>query len=173
VCLTSVSVCHFTLWQEHSCYIRDGYHIWQVVASRREHLNKLSVFKDVVSICTCCFLYRYPALKYMSSCVGAQCSSRKVLKWKLDSDSHTFIYICYYTSIFHYYRYVTEIAKLHMGLVVLVKIMSVLINFLLQNTNHLSVLIKFFPNFAGHIWQDWQFHKIWCNCNNELLPIKT
>jgi hypothetical protein len=39
-----------------------------------------------------------------------------------------------------------------MGLVVLVKKMSVLINFLLQNTNLVSVLS---PNFAGHVWQDW------------------
>ena len=35
-----------------------------------------------------------------------------------------------------------EFAKLHMGLVVLVKKMSVLINFLLQNTNLVSVLGK-------------------------------
>ena len=47
-----------------------------------------------------------------------------------------------------------EFAKLQMGLVVLVKIMSVLINFLLQNTNLVSVLIKICPNFAGHISQD-------------------
>ena len=55
-----------------------------------------------------------------------------------------------------------EFAKLLMGLVVLVKIMSVLINFLLQNTNLVSVLIKICPNFAGHtcIWQDWQFREL-------------
>jgi hypothetical protein len=43
-----------------------------------------------------------------------------------------------------------------MDLVVLVKKMSVLINFLLQNTNLVSVLSKILPNFAGHVWQDWQ-----------------
>ena len=48
-----------------------------------------------------------------------------------------------------------EFAKLHMGLVVLVKKMSVLINFLLQNTNLVSVPSKICPNFAGHVWQDW------------------
>ena len=41
-----------------------------------------------------------------------------------------------------------------MGLVVLVKKMSVLINFLLQNTNLVSVLSKICPIFAGHVWQD-------------------
>ena len=40
-------------------------------------------------------------------------------------------------------RGITEFAKLHMSLVVLVKIMSVLINFLLQNTNLVSVLSNF------------------------------
>jgi hypothetical protein len=44
-----------------------------------------------------------------------------------------------------------EFAKLHMGLVVLVKKMSVLINFQLQNTNLVSVLSKICPNFAGHV----------------------
>ena len=44
-----------------------------------------------------------------------------------------------------------EFAKLHMGLVVLVKKMSVLINFLLQNTNLVSVLGKICPNLAGHV----------------------
>ena len=48
----------------------------------------------------------------------------------------------------------SEFAKLHMGLVVLLKKMSVLINFLLQNTNLVSVLNKICPNFAGHVWQD-------------------
>ena len=33
--------------------------------------------------------------------------------------------------------------------------MSVLINFLLQNTNLVSILSKICPNFAGHDWQDW------------------
>ena len=41
--------------------------------------------------------------------------------------------------------------KLHMSLVVLVKKMTVLINFLLQNTNRVSVLSKIFPNFADHV----------------------
>ena len=45
--------------------------------------------------------------------------------------------------------------KLHMGLVVLVKEMSVFIHFLLQNTNLVSVLTKIFLNCAGHVWQDW------------------
>ena len=40
-------------------------------------------------------------------------------------------------------RGITEFANLHMSLVVLVKIMSVLINFLLQNTNLVSVLSNF------------------------------
>ena len=44
-----------------------------------------------------------------------------------------------------------EFAKLHMGLVVLVKKMSVLINFLLQNTNLVSVLSKICPI---DVWQD-------------------
>ena len=42
-------------------------------------------------------------------------------------------------------------AKLHVGLVVLVKRLSVLINFLLQNTKLVSVLGKICPNFAGHV----------------------
>ena len=41
--------------------------------------------------------------------------------------------------------------KLCMCLVVLVKKMSVLINFLLQNTNLVSVLSKIYLNFAGHV----------------------
>jgi hypothetical protein len=41
--------------------------------------------------------------------------------------------------------------KLHMGLVVLVKKMSVLVNFLLKNTNLLSVLSKICQNSAGHV----------------------
>jgi hypothetical protein len=45
----------------------------------------------------------------------------------------------------------TGFTKLHMGLMVLVKIMSVLNNFLLQNTNLVSVLSKICPNFAGHV----------------------
>jgi len=45
--------------------------------------------------------------------------------------------------LYHILLYrVAEFVKLHMGLVVLVKIMSVLINFLLQNANLVSVLIK-------------------------------
>ena len=44
-----------------------------------------------------------------------------------------------------------EFAKLHMGLVVLVKKMSVLVNFLLKNTNLLSVLSKICQNSAGHV----------------------
>ena len=38
--------------------------------------------------------------------------------------------------------------KLHMGLVVLVKKMSVFINFLLQNTNLVSVLLQNLPTFC-------------------------
>jgi len=38
-----------------------------------------------------------------------------------------------------------------MGLVVLVKKMSVLINFLLQNTNLVLVLSKICPDFADHV----------------------
>ena len=52
-----------------------------------------------------------------------------------------------------------EFAKLHMGLVVLVKKMTILINFLLQNTNLVSVLSKICPNFAGHVWQDWHISR--------------
>ena len=55
-----------------------------------------------------------------------------------------------------------EFAKLHMGLVVLVKKMSVLINFLLQNTNLVSVLSKICPSFAGHVWKDWHISRILC-----------
>jgi hypothetical protein len=39
--------------------------------------------------------------------------------------------------------------KLHVGLVILVKRMSVLVNFLLQNTKLVSVLGQICPNFAG------------------------
>jgi len=46
---------------------------------------------------------------------------------------------------------ITGFTKLPMGLVVLVKKMSVHINFLLQNTNLVSVLNKICPNFAGHV----------------------
>ena len=46
-----------------------------------------------------------------------------------------------------------------MGLVVLVKKMSVLIYFLLQNTNLVSVLSKICPNFTGHVWQDWHISR--------------
>jgi len=42
-------------------------------------------------------------------------------------------------------------AKLHVGLMVLVKRMSVLINFLLNNTKLVSVLGKICPNFADHV----------------------
>ena len=45
----------------------------------------------------------------------------------------------------------TGFTKLHIGLVVLVKKMSVLINFPLQNTNLVSFLSKICPNFAGHV----------------------
>ena len=51
----------------------------------------------------------------------------------------------------YFYLPKTEFVKLHMGLVVLVKKMSVLINFLLQNTILVSVLSKICPNFAGHV----------------------
>ena len=44
-----------------------------------------------------------------------------------------------------------EFMKLHMGLVALVKKMSVLIYFLLQNTELVSLLSKIGPNFAGHV----------------------
>ena len=47
-----------------------------------------------------------------------------------------------------------------MGLVILVKKMSVLINFLLQNTNLVSVLGKIPPDFTGRAWQDGQFHEL-------------
>ena len=61
-----------------------------------------------------------------------------------------------------------EFAKLLMGLVVLVKIMSVLINFLLQNTNLVSVLIKICPNYDGHIWQDWQYRELWQSLHEHM-----
>jgi hypothetical protein len=47
-----------------------------------------------------------------------------------------------------------------MGLVVLVNKMSVLINFLLQNTNLVLVLGEISPDFAGRAWQDGQFHEL-------------
>ena len=52
----------------------------------------------------------------------------------------------------------TGFMKLHIGLVVLMKKMSV-INFLLQNINLVSV-----QNFAGHVWQDWRisWNLYWC-----------
>jgi hypothetical protein len=43
--------------------------------------------------------------------------------------------------------------------VVLVKNMSVLINFLSQNPNLVSVLSKIFPNFDSHVWQDWRISR--------------
>ena len=46
------------------------------------------------------------------------------------------------------------------GLVALVKKMSVLINFLLQNTNLVSVLSKICPNFAGHVWHISRTHQL-------------
>jgi hypothetical protein len=49
-----------------------------------------------------------------------------------------------------------SVKKLYMDLVVLVKKMSVIINFLLQNTNIVSVLTKTFPNFTEYVWQDWR-----------------
>ena len=52
----------------------------------------------------------------------------------------------------------TGFMKLHIGLVVLMKKMSV-INFLLQNINFVSV-----QNFAGHVRQDWRisWNLYWC-----------
>ena len=41
--------------------------------------------------------------------------------------------------------------NLHMDLVVLMKKMSVFINFLMQNTKLVSVLSKIYPNFADHV----------------------
>jgi hypothetical protein len=55
----------------------------------------------------------------------------------------------------NYYQMTPEFTKLDMGLVVLEKKMSVLINFVLQNTNLVSVLSEISQNFAGHVWQDW------------------
>jgi len=55
---------------------------------------------------------------------------------------------------------VHEIA--YMGLVVLVKKMSVLINFLMQNTSFVSALSNIYPNwanFVGHVWQDWHISR--------------
>jgi hypothetical protein len=49
--------------------------------------------------------------------------------------------------------------KLHMGLVVLVKTMLVLINFLLQNINLVSILGQICPDFVGHVWQDWHISR--------------
>jgi hypothetical protein len=60
---------------------------------------------------------------------------------------------------------------LHVGLVVLVKRMSVLINFLLQNTKLVSVLGKICPNFAGHVWQDWHKSRTLVSvCNLHFVP---
>jgi hypothetical protein len=51
--------------------------------------------------------------------------------------------------------------KLYMDLVVLVKKISVLIQFILPNTNLVSVLSKICLNFAGHVWRiSWT-----CICN--------
>ena len=54
-------------------------------------------------------------------------------------------------SAFVYLDLLPHVTELYMGLVVLVKKMSVLINFLSQNTNLVSVLSKICPNFAGHV----------------------
>jgi hypothetical protein len=40
-----------------------------------------------------------------------------------------------------------------------IKKMSVLNNFLLQNINLVSVLSKICPNFTGHVWQDWHISR--------------
>ena len=53
---------------------------------------------------------------------------------------------CFFLTIFF-----TGFTKWYMGLVVPVKKMSVLINFLLQNTKLVSVLSKICQNFAGHV----------------------
>ena len=45
----------------------------------------------------------------------------------------------------------TGFTKLHMVFVVLVNTISVLITFLLQDTNLVSVLSKICPNFAGNV----------------------
>jgi hypothetical protein len=58
-----------------------------------------------------------------------------------------------------WFNLVQEFQRRRFKLVVLVKKMSVLINFLLQKTNLVSVLNKICPNFAGHVWQDW--HMSW------------
>ena len=47
--------------------------------------------------------------------------------------------------------------------------MSVLINFLLQNTNLVSVLSQIFTNFASHVWQDWQI--LWTLQYRDFLGI--
>ena len=49
------------------------------------------------------------------------------------------------------YSILTGFTKLHMILVVLVKKMSVLMNFLMQNANLVAVLSKTYPNCAGHV----------------------
>ena len=54
--------------------------------------------------------------------------------------------LCFFLTIFVY-----RVHQMVMGLVVPVKKMSVLINFLLQNTKLVSVLSKICRNFAGHV----------------------
>jgi hypothetical protein len=58
-------------------------------------------------------------------------------------------------------RNITEFAKLHMGLVVLVEKMSVLINFLLQNTNLVSVCHAQCSALPEADWTGLTIHSRW------------
>ena len=71
--------------------------------------------------------------------------------------------------------------KLHMGLVVLVKVCQSSLIFYCK----IPILCQSVPNFAGHVWQDWQISQTlvclslncWINCSNRtnmaLLPDTT
>ena len=70
------------------------------------------------------------------------CPSKKISTYQIA------FFLRGYEGTMRYVLLYSGFTKLHIGLVALVKKISVLINFLLQNTN-------LCPNFANHDWQDW------------------
>jgi hypothetical protein len=78
-------------------------------------------------------------------------SANQNLIWSATGHAYQYLLFCNIYQHSFLLRQVTGFTKLHMGLAVLVKKMSVLINFLLHNTNLVSILGKIYPNFAGHV----------------------
>ena len=68
---------------------------------------------------------------------------------------------------------ISGFTKLHMGLVVQVKKMSVLINFYCKIPILCQSLAKICPNFTGHVWQDWHILRfLWFICLNTCSNIQ-